>query len=52
MSKHLLRGRIRLSTVLIALVFIATLAIYLLVRPTPAEIDPLSDDAHAGLSVR
>jgi hypothetical protein len=33
----LLRGRIRLSTVLIALVFIVTLATYLLVRPVPAS---------------
>jgi hypothetical protein len=37
MPRHLLRGRLRLSTVLIALVFIATLAIYLRVRPTPAS---------------
>jgi hypothetical protein len=34
----LLRGRIRLSTVLITLVFIVTLATYLLVRPVPASI--------------
>ena len=34
----LLRGRIRLSTVLIALMFIVTLATYLLVRPVPASI--------------
>ena len=37
MPRHLLRGHLRLSTVLIALVFIAALATYLLVRPTPAS---------------
>jgi hypothetical protein len=37
MAKHLLHGRIRLSTVLIALLFIATLTTYLLVRPIPAS---------------
>jgi hypothetical protein len=38
MAKHLLRGRIRLSTVLIALLFILTLTTYLLVRPMPASV--------------
>jgi hypothetical protein len=37
MPGHLLGGQVRLSTVLITLVFIVTLATYLLVRPVPAS---------------
>jgi hypothetical protein len=38
MSRNLLPGRIRRSTVYIALVFVLTLATYLVVRPIPASI--------------
>jgi hypothetical protein len=38
MRQYLLGGRVRTSTVLVALVFIITLVIYLLVRPVPASI--------------
>lgn len=38
MSRTLLRGRVRLSTVLVTVLFAATFTTYLLVRPTPASI--------------
>jgi predicted lipid-binding transport protein (Tim44 family) len=38
MARHLPVVRIRLSSALIALVFVITLVTYLLVRPTPASI--------------
>ena len=38
MPRYLLRGRVRVSTVLITLVFLATLTTYLLVRPVPKSI--------------
>jgi hypothetical protein len=38
MARHLLRGRIRVSTVLVGLMFFATLTTYLLIRPWPASI--------------
>ncbi|GAA0927227.1 hypothetical protein [Virgisporangium aurantiacum] len=49
MPRHLLRGHLRLSTVLIALVFIATLTTYLLVRPVPASgTDPRTPPGPTG----
>jgi hypothetical protein len=38
MARTLLRGRVRLSTVLVTLLFAVTFTTYLLVRPTPASI--------------
>jgi len=38
MTRYLPVARIRVSTALIALVFLVTLIVYLLVRPTPASI--------------
>jgi hypothetical protein len=38
MRGHLLGGRVRLSTVIIAAVFLITLVVYLLVRPVPPSV--------------
>lgn len=38
MRDRLLGGRIRTSTVILALLFIVTLVVYLLVRPVPAGV--------------
>jgi hypothetical protein len=49
MAKHLLGGHLRLSTLLIALVFIVTLTTYLLVRPVPAAgTDPTAPPSPTG----
>jgi hypothetical protein len=38
MRQHLFGGRVRVSTLIIALVFLIALVTYLLVRPVPASI--------------
>lgn len=38
MARLVLRGKVRLSTVVLAAVFLITLSTYLLVRPVPASI--------------
>jgi hypothetical protein len=38
MPEHLLGGRLRTSTALVALLFVVTLVTYLLVRPVPASV--------------
>lgn len=43
MSRQLFGGRVRTSTVLIALVFVVTLATYLLVRPAPPSVKHHND---------
>jgi hypothetical protein len=42
MRARVLRGRVRTSTMLLALVFLLTLATYLLVRPVPASVAAIS----------
>ncbi len=43
MTRHLPVVRIRVSTALIALVFLVALVVYLLIRPTPASIAKEND---------
>lgn len=55
MARHLPGVRIRLSTALIALVFLVAFGTYLLVRPTPASIardQPPSHSSSAGHPAR
>ena len=48
MRARVLRGRLRTSTVLLVLVFLLTLATYLLVRPMPTSVVGEPDRARLG----
>jgi hypothetical protein len=45
------RGRVRTSTVLLALVFLLTLATYFLVRPVPASVAATTGSAPSTVAV-